>query len=388
MKKTIVSLLFSLFCFSAHGVSLDFAFELGEKQQPQLDNLLPNVAKSITFNKDSTKLIAHEMGGSIVEWDIQNRQKRMIRTIREDLWSSYSPRSNYLLVPKADGIAVVNVADSKEIQLVKSNYELKGPYESGYYSPGSRFVVLTKGGNEVELWEFSSISIATRTKTGTNQLTIEQGIRTIKRHDFKTQLPVRNGITISTKNGYLAVAGGTYHDDEGHRTIIEIWDRDYNNLPLPVFNTGEILGVWNLIFSDFERLIAVDTQLNGKSGIRVWERRTGRQLLNKSGFEAYWTRALAFAPNKRNLSADEMSENLRTKGYFEMIYLTSGDEKGNLRIWGIPYHTSKILQTKSVFWITYLTGIQALAFSADGKYLAVALWDTTIQIYRWKINGK
>ena len=43
-------------------------------------------------------------------------------------------------------------------------------------------------------------------------------------------------------------------------------------------------------------MLAVDTQKNAQSGIRVWEIEIGRQRLAKSGFEAYWTRALAFSP--------------------------------------------------------------------------------------------
>ena len=109
-------------------------------------------------------------------------------------------------------------------------------------------------------------------------------------------------------------------------------------------------------------MLAVDTQLNAKSGIRVWNVKTGAQLLNKSGFEAYWTRALAFVPNEKLNSTE---------------YLASGDEKGNLRIWKIP-------GGESVIWETYPTGIQTLAFSPNGEYLAVALWDATIQILRWK----
>ena len=369
MNKWFFCLLFSLLCLSAQGASLEFAFQLGEKQNPRLDKLLPNVASRITFNKDSTKLIAHEMGGSIVEWDLKKRQKQVICTLEEGQWSAYTPRLNYLLIPKADGIAVIDVATRKEIQLVKNKFEIRGPYESGCYSPeDGRLVALTKGDNEFEVWRFSLVGIA----TGTKPLTLKQGIKTIKIHDSKTQLPVRNGITIAEENRYLATAEGTYRDGEGHRTIIEVWS-DFQEKPFRVFDTGEVLGVWNLVFSDYGMMLAVDTQLNGKSGIRVWEIHTGRQLLNKSGFEAYWTRALAFAPNEKPNS---------TK------YLASGDEKGNLRVWGIPYHTSKILDTKSVIWETYPTGIQALAFSPDGKSLAVALWDTTIQIYRWNINGQ
>ena len=103
-------------------------------------------------------------------------------------------------------------------------------------------------------------------------------------------------------------------------------------------------------------MVAVDTQKNYQSGIRVWEVGTGRQRLAKSGFEAYWTRALAFSPTSD--------------------YLASGDEAGNLRVWDLS-------DGESAIWETYPTGIQALAFSPNGEYLAVALWDATIQILHW-----
>ncbi|MCG9129384.1 hypothetical protein JT359_17485 [Candidatus Poribacteria bacterium] len=382
MRYFNISLILLLFSFQVHGVTLKTEFQLGEKQQPTLDRLLPDVASRLTFNEENTKLIAHQMDGNIVEWDMHTFQKRLICTVEEDQWSTYSPRLNYLLIPKADGIAVIDVANRKEIQLVKNKYEIRGPYESGCYSPDAgRLVALTKGDNEFEAWRFSIIGIA----TGIKSLTIKPGIKTTKILDYKTQLPVRNGIAIAEGNSYLATAEGTYRDGEGHRTIIEIWS-ELQDKPYRVFDTGEVLGVWNLVFSDYGMMLAVDTQLNGKSGIRVWEIRTGRQVLNKSGFEAYWVRALAFAPNKQKLSSNDRTENLRMKGYLHIDYLASGDEKGNLRVWGIPYHTSKILDTKSVIWETYPTGIQTLAFSPNGNYLAVALWDTTIQILRWNSN--
>ena len=397
MKKIALFLIFSLLCLSVHGASLEYAFQLGEKQNPRLDKLLPNVASRITFNKDSTKLIAHEMGGSIVEWDIQKRQKRLVCAVEEDQWSAYTPRLNYLLIPKVDkGISVIDVANGNEIQLMKMvdgirvvniEDEINGQYTNGYFSHDSQIVALTEGDNKIEVWRFDAIGlIKIKSKNSKTVMT------PWKISNFKTQLPVRNGIAISSGKSYVAASEGTYRDDEGHQTIVQVWaDEDWTDSekrPTHVFNTGEILGVWNLVFSDGSEMLAVDTQLNGKSGIRVWEIHTGRQLLNKSGFEAYWTRALAFAPINYNLTENEMHANLKTKGYLYMYYLASGDEKGNLRVWGIPYHTSKILETKSVIWETYPTGIQALAFSPNGEYLAIALWDTTIQILRWKKDAQ
>ncbi len=369
MKKIVLSLFFSLLCLSVHGTSLESVFHLGEKRSPRLDKLLPQVAKSITFNNDSTKLVVHEMGGSIVEWEIQKRQKRLICRIGEDQWCAYTPRINSIIIPKANGgISVLNISNGngiklretgEDFQFINTGGELKRQYQNGFFSSDSHLVALTAGGNEIELWRFSYACINSERN---NQNKIE--ITPWKIRDLQTQLPVRNGMVISPSKCLVAAAEGTYRDGEGHCTIIEIWNLRNNKRPIRVFNTGEILGVWNLIFSDSGQMLAVDTQLNAKSGIRVWNVRTGAQLLQKSGFEAYWTRALAFAPN-------------RNSGLIE--YLASGDEKGNLRIWKVP-------GGESIMWVNYPTGIQALAFSPNGEYLAVALWDTTIQILRWNTN--
>ncbi len=337
MKKIVLSLLFSLLCLSAHGASLEFVFQLGEKQNPRLDRLLPDVPRYLAFNKDSTKFIAKGMGGILVEWDIHSRQKREVGNIQAKRLFVYAAGTNQLLIQKEDNVTILNLGGSNETQVTK------GQYESGSLSANGDLVVLSKGEKEFEFWQL-----------------VKKRPRQVK--TFQTTLPIRNGLTLSNDGKYIASAEGSYRDGEGHRTIVEIWDANDEKQPMRVFNTGEILGVWNLVFSDGSEMLAVDTQLNAKSGVRVWDVRTGAQLLNKSGFEAYWTRALAFAPSEKLNSTE---------------YLASGDEKGNLRIWKIPGGESTI-------WETYPTGIQALAFSPNGEYLAVALWDTTIQILRWK----
>ena len=336
MKKIVLLILFSLLSVSVHGVSLESAFQLGEKQQPRLDRLLPDVAQYMAFNKDSTKLIAKGMGGTLVEWNIQSRQKREVGNIHAKRLFVYSAGTNQLLIQKEDAATILNLESGGETQITK------GRYESGSLSADGTLAVLSKGDKEFEFWQLADVSSKT----------------------FQTTLPVRNGLTLSNNGKFIAAAEGTYRDGEGHRTIIEIWDAKTEKQPIRVFNTGEILGVWNLMFSDSGTMLAVDTQLNAKSGIRVWDVKTGAQLLNKSGFEAYWTRALAFAPNENSNPIE---------------YLASGDEKGNLRIWKIP-------DGESTIWETYPTGIQALAVSPNGEYLAVALWDATIQILRWKRN--
>ena len=345
MKKLIVFLLINLLCLSIQAATLDFAFQLGEKQQPRLDVLLPDVARRLVFNKTGTKLIAKEMGGTIVEWDIQTRQKREISHIDAKRWFAYSTQENHLLVRKAnDSIALLSLENGDETLLTS------GQYESGSLSADNTRAVLSKGDNEVEIWQLAKQN----PNAGTGQ-EFAQKLKTLQ-----TSFPVRNGLTLSDDGRFIAAAEGSYRDGEGHRTAIEIWNAT-DDRPVKVFNTGEILGVWNVLFSPDATLLAVDTQKNYQSGIRVWDIKTGRKLLAKSGFEAYWTRALAFSPSGE--------------------YLVSGGEAANLRVWDIT-------EGESVIWETYPTGIQALAFSPNGENLAVALWDATIQILHWRKNSE
>ena len=341
MKNLLVFLLFNVLCLSVQGAALEFAFQLGEKQQPRLDELLPDVARQMAFNKHSTKLITKGMGSAVVEWDIQSRQKREIGNIHAKRWFAYATGANQLLVRKADdNITILSVGSGGETRLTH------GQYESGGLSTDGRLAVLSKGNNEVEIWQLAEQSPTTVKSEGSAQ----------KLKTLLTDFPVRNGLTLSDDGQFIAAAEGSYRDGEGHRTVIEIWNTTDGD-PIQVLNTGEILGVWNVLFSPDATMLAVDTQKNAQSGIRVWEVGTGRQRLAKSGFEAYWTRALAFSPTSD--------------------YLASGDEAGNLRVWDLS-------EGESVIWETYPTGIQAIAFSPTGEYLAVALWDATIQILHWR----
>ena len=346
MKNLIVFVLFNLLCLSVQGATLKFAFQLGERQEPRLDKLLPDVAREMAFNKDSTNLVAKQMDGTVVVWDVQTLQNRIVCTIPEKQWFAYAAGMDQLLVRTADeNVAIVDLETDVEMLLTK------GAYDSGSLSDDGRLAVLSEGDEQVEVWQVTPN---------------DEQARFRKLKILETVLPVRNGLALGYNsqidaakrgNGYLiAAAEGSYRDGEGHRTVVEIWSTA-DERAIHVFNTGEILGVWNVLFSPDATMLAVDTQKNAQSGIRVWEIETGRQRLAKSGFEAYWTRALAFSP-----ASD---------------YLASGGEAGHLRLW-------KLETAETVLWETYPTGIQGLAFSPSGEYLAVALWDATIQMLRWR----
>ena len=58
-------------------------------------------------------------------------------------------------------------------------------------------------------------------------------------------------------------------------------------------------------------------------------------------------------------------------------YIALGDESGVLML-------SNIKEDREVFALRVDTGIESLAFSHDGKYMAVGLFDSTVQIWELK----
>ena len=171
--------------------------QLGEKQERTLDRLLPDVARFMAFHKDGTKLIAKGMGGTVVEWDIASRQKRVVTNIDAKRWFAYAVDTNQLLVRKADDdIVLLSVASGEETRLTH------GEYESGDISADGTLVVLTNGEAWVEVWQV--------------QPTAVQKLKTLE-----TAFPVRNGLAISADGNVIAAAEGTYHEE--HRTVIEVW---------------------------------------------------------------------------------------------------------------------------------------------------------------------
>lgn len=75
MKNLLIAFLFNFLCVSVQSATLDFAFQLGEKQEPRLDKLLPDVARQMAFSSDSKKLVAKGIGGIVVKWDVQSQRK-------------------------------------------------------------------------------------------------------------------------------------------------------------------------------------------------------------------------------------------------------------------------------------------------------------------------
>lgn len=301
----------------------------GTSQNPPGDRMLPKVARRIVFSLDDTKIIVKLVDGYVEQWDLETRRKKYITTTR-DLFA-YSPSRNLLLVRKENRDVTIVALDTNQ-ETVLTN----GGFENGSLSANGKFVALSRGDKEIEIWEVDPMRLLKRLKT------VEQ---------------VRNGLAISHDGQYVAAAEGTYRDGEGHRTKIEVWDLK-GDTPADLIDTGIILGVWNLHFSPDASMLAADSQIEAKAGIRVWERNTRKQLLKKDLPKAYWVRTVRFA--------------------LEGKCIAFGDESGVIGLWNIK-------ENKELFLMeTVQAGIESLAFSHDGRYMAVGLFDSTVQIWELK----
>ena len=304
------------------------SFHFGVSQPPPGDRMLPRVSRCIVFNLDNTKIISKLEDGSVVQWNLETREEKHVTTTN-DLFT-YSPARNLLLIRKGnDDVTLIALDTNQEIVLTN------GTFENGSLAANGKFVALSRGDREIEIWEVDQKRLLKRLKT------IE---------------PVRNGLAISHDGRYVAAAEGTYRDGEGHRTNIEVWDIE-RDTPADLIDTGIILGVWNLHFSPDASMLAVDSQIEAQAGIRVWERSTREQLCIIDDLQAYWARALTFALDGK--------------------YIALGDESGVIIF-------SNIREDKEVFALRVDTGVESLAFSHDGRYMAVGLFDSTVQIWELK----
>ena len=336
MGFRLLCLLFAIgFLASTVGAQQDemiipqLSFHFGVSQNPPDDRMLPRVSRHIVFGVEDTKIISKLEDGSVVQWDLETRKEKYITTTK-DLFA-YSPAQNLLLVRKKnDDVTLISLDTNQEVVLTS------GTFERGSLSANGKFVALSRGDEEIEIWDADQK-------------------RLLKR--LKAVEPVRNGLAISHDGQYVAAAEGTYRDGEGHRTNIEVWDIK-QNAPADLIDTGIILGVWNLHFSPDASMLAVDSQIEAKAGIRVWERSTKDQLFGIDNLGAYWARAVTFALDGK--------------------YIALGDESGVIGLWNIK-------ENKELFLMKIVdAGIESLAFSHDGRYMAVGLFDSTVQIWELK----
>ena len=101
--------------------------------------------------KTSTGLIVKQMEGTVVMWDVQTRQNRIVCTVPEKRWFAYAVDADQLLIRTADeSIVVIHLASNAEVTLTK------GAYESGSLSANGTLAVLSEGDEQIEVWQIKS----------------------------------------------------------------------------------------------------------------------------------------------------------------------------------------------------------------------------------------
>jgi len=311
----------------AEPVSPELAFTLGEALPNPTDHRPPTVPMRLAVSEDDAKLYVLRAGGSLETWDVAARE-RVDELNTNGLFAFASDAGTFAARTSSGDVVVTDKAGGTN-DLFASTSAL-----AALSGAGDVLAVVGEFGR-VDVWSLGDEATA---------------------QTFQTAIPARNGLAVSRDGSLIAAAEGTYSDDEGHRTVIEVWRRgeDKAFLRLDEQDAGAALGVWNVLFSPDGSLLAADSQKDGRSGIRVWELPGGKVRVGAGGFNAYWARALAFSEDSR--------------------YVASGDETGNVWIrdlrGGPPRHFSRA------------GVVQSVAFSADGAYLAVGRWNSTVEFWR------
>lgn len=293
----------------------------------------PDRPLHLVFNGDASKIYTSRGTGVIEEWELSSGSQAPVSTTNT-IFSYVEPMNSIITKNVLDNVEIFNLETRLSTPITRDFYVHSAVDQSGMS------LVLSIGGQSLEMWE-----LETRTLVKT----------------WETHLPVRNGVAISYNGQYLAAAEGTYDSVANfHHTAIQLWELKGKESQLLFNGEGEreSQGVWSVTFSPDGSRLAADTQVNGKSGVTVWDVQTGQRVFEVRGFESYWVRALAFSPGGK--------------------YLAMGNELGELLIWSFD------LQEK--VWRAEVKGqaIHSLAFSADGQLLAAGLQDSTIQV--WNIN--
>ncbi len=296
----------------------------------------PDRPLHLVFDREAANLFASRANGIIEKWYLHDHAQSQVW--QTNTVFSYIESVNSIIIKSELGnVEIFDLETQKLTPLTRDFYIHSAVDQSG------KLLVLSIGGSSLEIWKLDKK-------------------RLFKRWD--THLPVRNGLAISYDGQYLAAAEGTYDSVANfHHTAIQLWSLKEKESQL-LFNgedEGEVHGVWSLSFSPDASLIATDTQVDGKSGVTVWNVPKGERVFEVRGFDSYWVRALAFSPGGK--------------------YLAMGNELGELLIWSFD------LQEK--VWHAQVGGqaIHSIAFSADGKLLAAGLQDSTIHVWHIGLNS-
>lgn len=303
---------------------LAFDKMFGEPGEQDTLERRPNLSLALGWTADNARLISRQQDGNIIAWDVANGDAAAVA--RTEAVFAFCAAEQRVLVNIGGDAVLLGLADG-QFRKVSD-----GRHDHAAFST-----------------DCSVLAIARED---------ENGIRLLRGDTWSrvaTEQPVRNSLMLSRDGGFLAASGGTFKAEAGHGTVLEIFDLGDGSAQRTarVANPDEILGLWSMAFAADGSGLMMGSQTLGQSGVRHLDSRSGLVRWGRDGFGTDWIRALAVSPDG--------------------ILLATGDERGRLRIWEVD---------SGVLVDEFSTGmvIQSLAFSTDGRRLAIGLWDGTIGI--------
>ena len=310
------------------GSAVRYVTKLGAPGNHSPHGRLPELAMEIAFDQARGTVIARQEDGRVMAWDLATGRAQSIA--RTDSLFAYCRAERWLLVGESDRVALIDL-ESGDVRSLAS-----GAYDYAAWSADcSRLALAADHLPTVVLWRTADLS---------------------RLSAVETLLPVRNGLAMSDDGAWVAAALGTYDDDQGHKTRLEIFQVSAEGFLTErgVFDDPEtIVGMWRMTFAPGAPTLFLGSQVKAKSGLRSLAADGAAVNWGHDGFASYWVRGLAISPNGD--------------------FLASGDEKGLLRLWDARSGQKRFEGRTDLV-------IQSLAFSEDGARLAVALWDSTIGI--------
>ena len=305
-----------------------YSIKLGVPGPHDQSRRLDNLPLDIDLEQKRNRVLSRQADGKIIAWDLKSGKPQTIA--QTDGLYGYCRQKQLMLLSNDRKTVLFELAGNIRRDVAN------GPYHHVAWNDDcSVFALATEDTNQVELWRTEDLS----------QITI-----------IKTDGPVRKGLALSGDAKYLAAAEGTYSEENGHDTNLEIFSISKMNISTRTALLGEfgtIFGMWKMVFVPQQQALLAGTQTQGRSGLRSIAANNGEIAWRRDGFASYWVRALAASP---------MGD-----------LIVSGDENGLLRAWDVTFGKRQFQKRTGLV-------IQALSYSEDGKKLAVALWDSTIGI--------
>lgn len=328
MRRFISALVLSLMTTVPAGADQPFAAILGARGVPDEISRLPQLPLALAFNRDGTEIIARQENGAVMGWSLTSGESRLIA--QTDGAFAYCAALDRMVIATGKTAVLLSLSDGGYTNLSD------GIYDHAAFSDDCKTLALAEA-------DTSAVEVWTLTET--------PRLKTVATFEH-----VRNGIALSGDGTKLAAATGSYLEDAGHRTAVELFRLDDQGTirTSALALKDQVVGMWTMAFTPRGALV-LGTQREKQSGLMAIAAADGEVWWSWDGFPSYWVRAIAASPDG--------------------LWALSGDEKGSLRLWDAA-------SGERAAGFPVGQPIQTATFSADGTLAAIALWDGTIAVLR------